>query len=181
MQSLWREILADLRSGNKGNTRSILVRLLGNRGFHALLAYRVAHRLSGTALSFIGFAVSRMCLIAYGIDIDPRAKIAGGIVIYHGIGIVVGRGVTIESNVVLFHGVTLGNRFSGEGDGFPYVESGVIIGTGAVLLGPIRIGASSFIGANTVVAQDVPPASVIRPAPYIRSPINRARRSDVSG
>jgi serine O-acetyltransferase len=168
VQSFTREVLADLRSKDGGGR--LMSRFLANRGFHALLCYRVAHRVSGTPFSFVGFILTRLCQIAYGIDIDPKAKLAGGIAIFHGMGIVIGRGVTIESNVTLFHGVTLGIKWSGRGDGFPYVETGVIIVTGATLLGPIRIGANSIIGANTVVTHDVPPSSVVRVASCKISP-----------
>jgi serine O-acetyltransferase len=169
-QSMWGEILADLRIKNTGG--HFFLRLLANRGFHSLFCYRIAHKVAGTPLSFIGIILTRLCQIFYGIDIDPKATIAGGVVIYHGMGLVIGRGVVIESNVTLFHGVTLGIKWSGRGGGYPHVESGVIIGTGAVLLGPIRIGANSIIGANTVITHDIPPSSMVRVAPYKITPMN---------
>lgn len=138
-------------------------RALTNRGFQALLAYRIAHRLHGTPFSPIGFLLTRACQILYGIDIDPRARIAGGIIIYHGVGLVIGCGATIESRVILFHGVTLGIKRGGRHDGFPYIETGVLLGAGAKLLGRLVVGAESIIGANAVISSDVPPGSVAKP------------------
>jgi serine O-acetyltransferase len=177
MKSLWNEIAADLRFGIENDGGNPLSRILGNRGFHALLCYRIGHRVSGTLFSPIGFILTRLCQILYGIDLDPKAKIAGGVIIYHGVGIVVGGGVTIEPSVILFHGVTIGIKRSGHRDGYPHIESGVIIGTGAALLGPIRIGANTYIGANTVVTQDIPASSVVRSTRPVVEPRDPTRQS----
>lgn len=157
--------LADLRFSLKEDPGNRLARALTNRGFHALLAYRIAHRLRKTPLSFVGFLLTRTIQMAYGIDIDPRARLAGGILIYHGVGLVIGSGVVIESRVILFHGVTLGIKRSGKRDGFPYIQSDVILGAGAKLLGPIVVGARSVIGANSVISENIPAGSIARPAP----------------
>ena len=130
-------------------------RALTNRGFHALCFYRIAHRLNRGPLALIGFILTRLCQILYAIDIDPRARIAGGVIIYHGVGVVIGAGAIIESRVILFHGVTLGIKRGGRHDGFPHIESGVILGAGAKLLGRLVVGANSVIGANTVIAPSV--------------------------
>ena len=168
--SLLQESLADLRFSLEEDPGNRLARVLTNRGFHALLAYRIAHRLRKTPLSFIGFFLTRAIQILYGIDIDPRAKIAGGVIIYHGVGVVIGCGVIIESRVILFHGVTLGIKRGGKRDGFPHVETGVILGTGAKLLGRIVIGAKSIVGANSVITEDIPPGSIAKPAPIQITP-----------
>jgi serine O-acetyltransferase len=168
--SLLQESLADLRFSLEEDPGNRFARALTNRGFHALLAYRIAHRLRKAPLSFVGFLLTRTIQVIYGIDIDPRAKIAGGIIIYHGVGVVIGSGAVIEPRVILFHGVTLGIKRSGRRDGFPHVETGVILGSGAKLLGKIVIGSKSVIGANAVIVEDIPSGSVAKPAPIQVSP-----------
>lgn len=165
MRSLRAEIMADLNFGQENDGGGLTGRALFNRGFHALLCYRIAHYLHGTPLSVLGFVLTRLCQIVYGIDIDPRARIAGGVLIYHGVGLVIGQGVEIEKRVILFQGVTLGIKRVLKDDGFPHIESDVVIGAGAKLFGPIRIGRRTMIGANAVVTIDIPPCSVVR-VPY---------------
>jgi serine O-acetyltransferase len=163
--SLTQELMADLRFSVEECPGNILARALTNRGFHALLAYRIAHRLQRTPLSPLGFLLTRATQIAYGIDIDPQARIAGGVIIYHGMGVVIGSGVMIASRVILFHGVTLGIKRGGYRDGFPMIESGVILGAGAKLLGRLVVGKNSIVGANAVISSDIPADSIAKPAP----------------
>ena len=145
--------------------------ILSNRGFHALLAYRVSHLLWKAKVPMLPLIITRIIQILYGIDIDWRAKIAGGCLIVHGMGVVIGRGVVIGKNAKIFHGVTLGIRDDGkDNDGFPVVGDNVFIGCGAKLLGNIHVGDNAKIGANAVVIDDVPPShtAVGIPAKIIR-------------
>ena len=117
--------------------------------------------------------MQRAAQVLYGIDISYEADIAPGVTIRHGAGVVIGNRVKIGRDVVIFHGVTLGNRLSGSKerpDGMPTIEDGVMIGVGAVLLGPITVGAGSRIGANTVVTKDVPPGALVTGPPSVITP-----------
>ncbi len=177
-RSLWAPLQADLQFGQATDGDSKWGRILFNRGFHALVCYRIAHRLRKGPLAFMGLILTRICQMLYSIDIDPRADIAGGIIIYHGVGLVIGQGVIIEERVILFHGVTLGIKRSARNDGFPYIESDTVIGTGAKLLGKIRVGARTVIGANAVVTRDIPANCIVSvPAPTISARSTAASHS----
>lgn len=181
MKSLSEEITADLDFAQAEEGGSRLLRILTNRGFHALVCFRIAHRWNGTPLALAGIVLTRLCQIAYGIDIDPRAEIAGGILIYHGVGLVIGSGARLEEHIILFHGVTLGRKFNGKRDGFPHIESGVMIGAGAKLLGALRVGRNSIVGANAVVTFDVPPKSIVKaPASVVVPRAEVMESADVS-
>ena len=132
-----------------------------NRGFHALLFYRIANKLYKWKIPGLPLIFARIIQILYAIDIDYKASISGGIVIVHGVGLVIGSGAKVASNVVFFHGVTLGRRGIGPvisaTDGFPQVKEDCIICAGAVLLGNITIEKNTTIGANAVVTQNIGP------------------------
>ena len=137
-----------------------------NRGFHALFFYRMASRLYRWKIPLLPLVLTRIIQITYAIDIDYRASLEGGLVIVHGVGLVIGSGARICSNVVLFHGVTLGRRGVGPQisatDGFPTVEEDCIICTGAVLLGSIVIGKNTTVGANCVVTNNLAPNTIYK-------------------
>ncbi|HQT45308.1 MAG TPA: serine O-acetyltransferase, partial [Candidatus Micrarchaeota archaeon] len=101
-----------------------------------------------------------------GIEIHPGAKIGRRFFIDHGIGVVIGETSEIGDDVMLYHGVTLGARgFLHDCKGskrHPTVEDGVVIGVGATILGPVRIGRESRIGAMSLVLDDVQPGATIR-------------------
>ncbi len=140
--------------------------IIFNRGFHALLFYRIAHKLYKWKIPLLPLIFTRIIQIAYAIDIDYKANLDGGIVIVHGVGLVIGCGAQVSSNVVLFHGVTLGRRGIGpvisNTDGFPTIEEDCIVCTGAVILGDIIIGKNTTIGANCVVTNNIPPNSIYK-------------------
>jgi len=106
----------------------------------------------------------RFNVFVNGCDISPLAVIGAGLIIHHPVGIVIGP-VTIGQNVTILQNVTLGlRRASDDPDNpqnYPKIEDGVIIYSGAVVTGDIRIGANSSIGANAVVIGDVPPNSTV--------------------
>jgi serine O-acetyltransferase len=130
-------------------------------GVQALLVHRVAHALHNAGLHFVARGLARLARSATGIEIHPAARIGRGLFIDHGTGVVVGETAEIGANVTLYQGVTLGGTGFATGKRHPTVEDNVTIGSGANLLGPIRIGHGSKIGANTVVIHDVPPHSTV--------------------
>lgn len=123
---------------------------------HALIAYRISHYLYINKLFFLARAISQISKFFTGIEIHPGAKIGRGLVIDHGMGVVIGETAEIGDNVLLYHGVTLGGTGKDKGKRHPTVGDNVVIGAGAKVLGAIYIGKNSKIGANSVVLSDVP-------------------------
>lgn len=123
---------------------------------HALIAYRIAHYFYTKKLFFLARLISQISRFFTGIEIHPGAKIGKGLVIDHGMGVVIGETAEIGDNVLIYHGVTLGGTGKDKGKRHPTVGDNVIIGAGAKVLGPIYIGSNSKIGANSVVLKEVP-------------------------
>lgn len=123
---------------------------------HALIAYRISHYLYINKLFFLARLISQISRFFTGIEIHPGAKIGRGLVIDHGMGVVIGETAEIGDNVLLYHGVTLGGTGKDKGKRHPTVGNNVVIGAGAKVLGPIYIGSNSKIGANSVVLNNVP-------------------------
>gem|GEM_PF-1175551 len=144
-------IILDLRAVE----RSPLLTVLGNRGFHALFVYRIAHWLWQRRIPALPLLLSRTIHIFYAIEIDYRARIEGGVNILHGFGTVIGPAV-IKRGTVIFHGVTIGrNGSKRRPDGDPVIEEDVFLGAGAKILGRIVVGQGAKIGANVVVDRSV--------------------------
>ena len=123
---------------------------------HALIAYRIAHYFYTKKLFFLARLISQISRFFTGIEIHPGAKIGRGLVIDHGMGVVIGETAEIGDDVLLYHGVTLGGTGKDKGKRHPTVGNNVVIGAGAKVLGPIYIGSNSKIGANSVVLNNVP-------------------------
>ena len=130
--------------------------LLFFKGFHALQAYRIAHRLWNEGRTLAALLVQSRMALVYGVDIHPAARIGRGIMIDHATGVVVGETAVIEDAVSILHEVTLGGTGKETGDRHPKVRAGVLIGAGAKLLGNVEIGAGAKVGAGSVVLADVP-------------------------
>ncbi len=122
---------------------------------HAIMLYRVAHALYNHKIYFISRAISQTARLFTGIEIHPGAQIGKGLFIDHGMGVVIGETAEIGDNVTLYQGVTLGGTGKDTGKRHPTLENDVVVGAGAKILGPIKIGAGSKIGANAVVLKDV--------------------------
>jgi serine O-acetyltransferase len=135
--------------------------ILTYAGFHALLAYRIAHRLHKWGVPFIPRAISQLARWLTGIEIHPAAKIGKGFFIDHGMGVVIGETTEIGDYVTLFQGVTLGGTGKERGKRHPTLGNHVVVGAGAKILGGIRIGDNVKIGANSVVLKSVPPNSTV--------------------
>ncbi|MCB2289141.1 serine O-acetyltransferase [Clostridium sp. CS001] len=122
---------------------------------HAIILYRVAHFLYNHKIYFISRSISQIARFFTGIEIHPGAKIGKGLFIDHGMGVVIGETTEIGDNVTLYQGVTLGGTGKDTGKRHPTLESDVVVGSGAKVLGPIKIGSGSKIGANAVVLKDL--------------------------
>ena len=125
-------------------------------GLHALIGHRFAHWLWETGLKWLARFVSHIMRWLTGIEIHPGARIGRRFFIDHGMGVVIGETAEIGDDCTLYHGVTLGGTSWKPGKRHPTLENCVVIGAGAKVLGPIRIGQRAKIGSNSVVVKDVP-------------------------
>ncbi len=130
-------------------------------GFHALLAYRISHRLWACKIPFFPRLISQMTRWLTGVEIHPGATIGTGFFIDHGMGVVIGETAEIGDSVTLFQGVTLGGTGKERGKRHPTLGSHVVVGAGAKVLGGIQIGDNVKVGANAVVLRSVPPNSTV--------------------
>ncbi|MBC2870349.1 serine O-acetyltransferase [Acetanaerobacterium sp. MSJ-12] len=164
--------LEDARSILKKDpaARSLAEVILLYPGYHALLWYRLAHRLYRRQHFFLARLFSQLGRSFTGIEIHPGAQIGRGLFIDHGAGVVIGETAVVGDNCTIYHGVTLGGTGKGEGKRHPTVGNDVLLGAGVKVLGPIEIGDGSRIGAGSVVLRPVPagataigiPAAVVR-------------------
>lgn len=135
--------------------------ILTYAGFHALLAYRIAHRLRQWGVPLLPRALSQLARWLTGIEIHPAATIGKGFFIDHGMGVVIGETAEIGDSVTLFQGVTLGGTGKERGKRHPTLGNHVVVGAGAKILGGITIGDNVKIGANSVVLKSVPANSTV--------------------
>jgi serine O-acetyltransferase len=135
--------------------RSILEIILCYPGLHALFFHRIAHVLWNFKLYLIARFVSHISRFLTAIEIHPAAIIGKRFFIDHGVGVVIGETAELGDDVFIYHQVTLGATTSEQIKRHPTIGNGVIIGAGAKLLGPIKIGNNARIGANSVVVSDV--------------------------
>ncbi|MBT1247599.1 MULTISPECIES: serine O-acetyltransferase EpsC [Thermosipho] len=125
-------------------------------GFQALVLYRLSHLFYKYDLKFLAFLVHYISKILFSADISPAAYIEPGVVIDHAIGVVIGSTATVRTGTLIYHGVTLGARNIQKGKRHPDIGKNVLIGAGAKILGPVKIGDDARIGANSVVLADIP-------------------------
>ena len=150
--------------------RSWLEILLLYPGIKAVRSHRLAHWCYRHNLKFLARAISQRSRRRTGIEIHPGATIGRRLVIDHGMGIVIGETAEIGDDCLIYHGVTLGGTGKDVGKRHPTIGNNVLIGTGAKVLGPIRVGDNSRIAANSVVLKEIPedstavgiPARVVR-------------------
>ena len=150
--------------------RSTAEILLLYSGVHAMAAHRIANRLQKEGKFFAARAVSQLSRHFTGIEIHPGATIGKGLFIDHGMGVVIGETAEIGDNCTIYQGVTLGGTGKDVGKRHPTLGDNVMVGAGAKVLGPVKIGSNSKIAANAVVLREVPenstavgiPAKVVR-------------------
>ena len=150
--------------------RSWLEILLLYPGIKAVRSHRLAHWCYRHNLRFLARAISQRSRRRTGIEIHPGATIGRRLVIDHGMGIVIGETAEIGDDCLIYHGVTLGGTGKDVGKRHPTIGNNVLIGTGAKVLGPIKVGDNSRIAANSVVLKEIPedstavgiPARVVR-------------------
>ncbi len=128
---------------------------------YAIFLHRIAHFLWQLRLPFFPRFISQAGRFLTGIEIHPGAVIGKGFFIDHGMGVVIGETTRIGNNVTLFQGVTLGGTGKETGKRHPTLGNNIVVGSGAKVLGDIKIGDHSYIGANAVVLREVPAHSTV--------------------
>lgn len=165
----WKETIAIVKE-NDPAARSLLEVLLTYPGIKALAAHRISHFLWNHGCKLLARMHSQFWRFWTQIEIHPGAKIALGVFIDHGSGLVIGETAVVEKGVMLYHGVTLGGTGKDAGKRHPTVRQGALISAHAQLIGPIEIGENARVGAGAVVVADVPsdvtvvgiPAKIVR-------------------
>ncbi|CDO89582.1 serine acetyltransferase [Mycobacterium triplex] len=130
-------------------------------GVHAIWGHRISHLLWNRGARLAARVLAEFTRILTGVEIHPGAVLGSGLFIDHATGIVIGETAEVGDDVTIYHGVTLGGTGVDTGKRHPTIGDRVIIGAGAKVLGPIKIGADSRIGANAVVVKEVPTSSVV--------------------
>ncbi len=130
-------------------------------GLHAVWFYRLNHGLWKLHLRLLARALSQFARLLTGIEIHPAAQIGRRFFIDHGMGVVIGETSIVGDDVTLYQGVTLGGTGKEKGKRHPTIGSNVVIGSGAKVLGDIRVGDRCRIGAGSVVLRDVPDDSTV--------------------
>lgn len=172
LTKIYDRLKADIASVRERDpaARSSFEILLTYSGLHAVIIYRIAHKLYINQYKTIARALSQFGKFLTGIEIHPGAKIGKNLFIDHGSGVVIGETAEIGDNCILYQGVTLGGTGKGKGKRHPTLGNNVMVGCGAKVLGPFKVGDNAKIAANAVVLEAVPenatavgvPARVVR-------------------
>lgn len=128
-------------------------------GLHAVMWHRAAHFFYKIKLKFIARLLSQLARFFTGIEIHPGATIGKGLLIDHGMGVVIGETAVVGDNCTIYQGVTLGGTGKEKGKRHPTLGNNVVVGSGAKVLGPFTVGDNSKIAAGAVVLTEVPPDS----------------------
>jgi serine O-acetyltransferase len=157
-EGLWSLLRQDVRCVFERDpaARSRVEVLTTYPGVHAIVLYRLAHRLWRRQWRFSARLLSYVARIWTDIDIHPGASIGKRFFIDHGSGVVIGETAEIGDDVTLYHGVTLGGTSWSKGKRHPTLGNEVVVGAGAKILGPITLGHRVKVGANSVVIRNVP-------------------------
>lgn len=150
--------------------RTSLEVILAYSGLHAVIFHRVAHWFYERKFFLIARLISQFSRFLTGIEIHPGAKIGKGLLIDHGSGVVIGETAEIGDNCLIYQGVTLGGTGKEHGKRHPTLGNNVMVGSGARVLGPFKVGDNAKIAANAVVLEEVPenstavgvPARIVR-------------------
>jgi len=169
--------------------RSVLEIVLCYPGFHAILLHRLAHGVFRAGFRVPARFISQVSRSLTGIEIHPGATIGRRFFIDHGMGVVIGETTEIGDDVLIYQGVTLGGTGKQSGKRHPTLGNKVIVGTGAKVLGNIRIGDNARIGAGSVVVHSVPddstvvgiPGKVVRQRTDLNEPLEHGKLPDPEG
>jgi serine O-acetyltransferase len=178
MFSRMKEDIAAIRERDPAATSALQVWLL-YRGYKAIRSHRRAHWLHMHGFRFLARMVAERCTRLTNIEIHPAAKIGRRVFIDHGTGVVIGETAEIGDDCTIYQGVTLGGTGKDKGKRHPTLGNGVMIGSGAKVLGPINIGNGARIAAGAVVLGDIPDNSTAVGVPARVVRINGTRVPDL--
>lgn len=150
-----RNTIRVIKERDPAATSSIQVALLYS-GFHAILAHKLSHLLYKKKCFFAARLISQLARFFTGIEIHPGATIGRGLFIDHGSGVVIGETAVIGDNCTIYQGVTLGGTGKHTGKRHPTLGNNVMVGAGAKVLGPFKVGDNSKIAAGAVVLDEIP-------------------------
>ena len=159
LAGMWQEIRAAKERDPAAPTT--LEVIFAYPGVHAIWGHRISHWLWNRGARLAARTFAELTRILTGVDIHPGALLGSGLFIDHATGVVFGETAEVGDDVTLYHGVTLGGSGADTGKRHPTVGDRVVIGAGAKVLGAIKIGEDSRIGANAVVVKPVPSGSVV--------------------
>jgi serine O-acetyltransferase len=151
----WREDVSCVFARDPA-ARSVFEVVLTYPGVHAVLWHRINHRLWRRGQRSAARIFAYLCRLLTNVDIHPGAVIGRRLFIDHGAGVVIGETAVVGNDVTLYHGVTLGGTTWHKVKRHPTLGDNVLVGAGAKVLGPITLGNSVRVGANSVVVKDVP-------------------------
>ncbi len=156
--TFWQRLREDINSvfDRDPAARSVLEVITAYPGMHALVFHRVNHVFWNLGLKWLARFFSTMARWLTGIEIHPGAKIGRRFFIDHGMGVVIGETAEIGDDCTLYQGVTLGGTSWNKGKRHPTLGNNVVIGAGAKVLGPFKVGDNARIGSNSVVIKEVP-------------------------
>lgn len=177
----FKRLRADINAAKKNDpaARNKFEIWLTYSGVHALSWHRVAHFFYKIKLKLLARMISQTARFFTGIEIHPAAKIAGGVFIDHGAGVVIGETAEVEEGVVIYQGATLGGTGKEKGKRHPTIKRGAIISAGARVLGGFTVGEYAKIGANAVVLREVPPYATVVGVPAHIVRINGEKPADL--
>jgi serine O-acetyltransferase len=141
--------------------RSVIEVLTCYPGLHAIWVYRVAHALWVRRFRFSARLLSHIARWLTGVEIHPGATIGRRVFIDHGMGVVIGETAEVGDDVLIYKGVVLGGVSLEKIKRHPTIGNGVILGTDAIVLGPIEVGYNAQIGSGSVVVKPVPPCATV--------------------
>lgn len=158
MFKCFRELYEDAKNIKRKDPacRNVFEAIILYPGFHAIVFHKISHFLYSNRLFFLARLISQISRHITGIEIHPGAQIGKHLFIDHGMGIVIGETTTIGDNCTIFHNSTLGGTGKDNNKRHPDLGNNVMVGSGAKILGPIKIGNNVKIGANSVVLKNVP-------------------------
>ena len=159
----WQRLREDITSvfDRDPAARSVFEVLTAYPGIHAVLFHRLNHKLWNLGLKWLARFLSTFARWLTGIEIHPGAKIGRRFFIDHGMGVVIGETAEIGDDCTLYQGVTLGGTSWNPGKRHPTLGNNVVIGAGAKVLGPFKVGDHARIGSNSVVIKEVPAGATV--------------------
>ena len=178
---MFKNLRKDINAAKKNDpaARSKFEIWLTYSGVKALSWHRVANFFYRIRFRLLARILSQWAKFFTGIEIHPAAKIAGGVFIDHGTGVVIGETAEIEEDVIIYQGVTLGGTGKEKGKRHPTVKKGAIISAGAKVLGGFTVGEYAKIGAGAVILKEVPPYATVVGVPGIVVRINGEKPDDL--